>query len=277
MIAILKRKIRSESANVNFDRLASRHSDFLPLIFGKWQFFKDNGLEDFIIESLKQVLYNLPDNLDLLITESEEKRGLEIMDIIYTPEAASKMVKEIEDAKNKILEGIEGIAEEEFPYRITKSILLSEGQTVTDDQYRHFLDVLTKDKELRDFYDSVLSRAEEQYQAYLMRLQSWRQYWDKIKNELTTPSQIYVYVINAFSLSFIAAGCLIASQSEVLPLFLYFLFYQGFQLRKQPLDPPHSVFEVCVLCYQRVDERLEPLWFHNYASLGGSRLVALNE
>jgi predicted transcriptional regulator len=151
------------------DQIANNYADLLPLILGKWRFFKKHKLEDLVIKRL----WDAAKKEVSLIAEStetmSEKDLLGFLPSIYHKKAyVTNVISEIKKAQELIVTNLEKIVEQ----RINRNVLLNFSPWELKEQ-TEFLSTIKKDNELRGFIES-------EFQIMEKNLQYWKEWWKTI-------------------------------------------------------------------------------------------------
>jgi DNA-binding PadR family transcriptional regulator len=158
----------------DFDDIAAKHSDLLPLLFDKWQFFTDHGIKSKVIESFKDYL---------------EKRFVPILEA--TPKISNKIKKDSRSELDKQIAKLD----HEFE-QINKKALLEFRKGLNEiDQVnvaacilfmnktlKDFLPIFRLDNDLSAFADAILEAKKWRLESEFKQAQEWLSYWNSLKN-----------------------------------------------------------------------------------------------
>lgn len=163
--------LKDREAFVAIEKISENWSELLPLILGKWRFFKAQGCEKIIAPRLLRAAKQEPSYFSLIHTPRErmsDKETLEFLRDLFGEREAEKHQKEMERAHESIINSLEGLVR----HRITRNVLLGFelGTHSIEDQVK-LLSVLKKDSELRAFVESEYESMEE-------NLKSWKRNWE---------------------------------------------------------------------------------------------------
>ena len=184
-----------EESWAKIDKIARKHANLLPLIFGKWEFFEKHGLKNLIIEFLRKTIQNESPKLAYrLLTfetlkvkrekgKTENQMILDFLTQIFgSKKVAERRLSEIRKAGEKISDAIEEMCRDD----ITRFVLwelpssLESLEKYGSEFFPKFLSILKKDKELSSFISSEFERLEKQYEEYLKNIRSWKKMWQEI-------------------------------------------------------------------------------------------------
>ena len=151
------------------DELAKKNKSLLPLVFGKWDFFKKHKLIPYVTTRLEYASKMQPDYLESMIPETA-----------LGPNSQNK--KEIAEA-TKIMGSFRKFAIESGLHRWYFHVFFVTGSEPEDAilQVKLF-SILKKDRDLRIFIDSEFDYWQHHYEKYLSNLMTWRTTWQKITN-----------------------------------------------------------------------------------------------
>lgn len=164
----------------NFDTIAAKHPDMLPLIFGKWQFFEAHGLTKEVIANIKNYLENsnapLTEGFGVSWYNPEIDAAKEfIVNAYLSPNFGYD--PQIDTAKEKTvlkLRLLDSAMKEKEKNLIT--FVLFNPQTLSD-----FLPVFKCDKELSALTDIKLKEIKQQCETDLWVMQTSIVRWERIK------------------------------------------------------------------------------------------------
>ena len=161
-----------ESLDV-IDKIAETQKGILPLIFGKWRFFEQNGVKPLIVERLQEVARD-ERSMFFALTRPEEK---------YNPIAVEGIFRNKKLQLEKISGTINEVAAVINQVRIAKNVLFfslfSSNPLLTGeakDQWE-LLSVLKKDKELKTFVKEQYEQIRDQYKSHLTNIENRLKAW----------------------------------------------------------------------------------------------------
>lgn len=157
----------------HIEQIASIHKDMFPLIFGKMDFFEENGIKEEIMRRFKAAFQVTKTHiLDL-------KKGLEI-NIDYDDinnDTGRRIAKKFDiHYERAFKKGLEDLKDALVNFTI---IGIPEKGVIKQDQKR--LSILKKDKELENYIDKHFRTKLSQYIQYSENLTEWIKWWDSIK------------------------------------------------------------------------------------------------
>ena len=147
------------------DEIAEAQSEFLPLIFGKWRFFKENKLRDVIVDRLWLAFYD--------ITSHFRFKDLALRQIIVLEKAKDKDKQELE----KVFESMDSFMKTVVLNEITEKVIFGYPDTTTIQEQQKFLSVLRKDPDLRRYITRTLEQKERKYVKWLEHIRFLRSWW----------------------------------------------------------------------------------------------------
>lgn len=165
------------------DEIAKRRADELPLIFGKWKFFDDQGIKNEILERLPGALFNISKSWEDLVRISEWKTE--------PPEDYSdveKLFRLLNYSKSEILEQIQTL--QDSHRTVSKPIFDPEGELIktvvfglpewgiSASEQENFLSKIKKDSELYEYIRTALYDLKEENEFFLKNICSWIKWWE---------------------------------------------------------------------------------------------------
>jgi hypothetical protein len=180
------------------DQTTVIHRDKIPLIFGKWDFFKENDVKDIIVKRFINAIWSsrlLPSlngaremeqklsTIRIGHLSSKENEEFEIE--LHGKIEGRKRIKEISQYQKTIVENLKELYEERVSQRMRDLInktfgILSVGfidKRFKDEREESMflLQVLRKDSDLKAYIDNELNEIEKEYAQYLANIKSWKQ------------------------------------------------------------------------------------------------------
>lgn len=186
-----------EDTYEKIDLMAQTHSDLLPLIFGKWQYFEMQNIKHLVIDQLKRVSKMFASDL-LWVTKIQAYEDLERQEQQKKEKRSEheqkmrKIFKEFYGAEDK--EKFEQLqrAKEYFdkafkeipdPRRefldLVFAIAPARGYAVDRETVMQFFQVLKGDVEIKAYITEELKKLSKEYAAYLKNIEEWREWWKK--------------------------------------------------------------------------------------------------
>lgn len=195
----LEYALLSKEAWEKIDLVVEKQKHLLPLIFGKWQFFEENGFKEFVADRLKIAVRRRIEKLtdiwvlfdsfgfeEKLSYREREKLRLKAFELLETAQKA--LGKKSTPAEEKLLKVK---AQENEWNKLTD---MNGAEEISDyalfafepgtEQVEDFLMSLQKDKELREFITAKFEQYEKEKENQLLKLRSWKKAWYKhLQNE----------------------------------------------------------------------------------------------
>ena len=167
------------------DEIAEKHAFVLPLIFGKWSFFKENGVKDIIAKRFIRAVAgsHLSSSFPTNVRETEKKT--QDMDK-YTEEYFEELYGE---ALTPAQKGMDEALRKVYDPRLSQTMRELTNKTLglfsvgfIDERFKDereesmfLLQVLRKDSDLKAYIDNELNEIEKEYTQYLANVKSWKQ------------------------------------------------------------------------------------------------------
>jgi len=185
LIALLKLPHIFDDPDI-IDTLANNFPHLLPLVFGKWSFFKKAGVKDIIVDNLKKTIENMPNPFYSMVMfpgwETRDTKAIgKLLSLIMPKKKASQWGKEITVRQKSLIDA----AIEVKTDHITKMILFTFNNA---QQISILLKIACEDKDLWEFYDKAFSETQKQYEDYLKNIRSWSQKWEEVKKTKVNPT-----------------------------------------------------------------------------------------
>jgi hypothetical protein len=158
------------------DIIATNHADLLPLIFGKWKFFKQNNLDDLVILRLMREAAKTPLAMHNLMVAPKFPAGYSETD------EYKKEVKEWKSAHREIKEAVGANCEDLTTYillRPTSSGFTFE-RTYFAEELKTYYKALKKEPEIREFADLVLEREKAELERKLEEARKVTEFWQNL-------------------------------------------------------------------------------------------------
>jgi hypothetical protein len=182
----------------NVNGIVERQKDMLPLIFGKWRFYEENGCKAFIIGKLEKVAKDEAFRFFALLREPEKREGEDLFraiglsemrmeakrNVFLNPALVREMIDkkklQIEKAHTMIREGVESMHKE----RITENVLLFSYNPLIQTEVKaqqELLFKLKKDKDLKAFVKAGFERLKSQYEFGLENIRVLLKTWEDVQ------------------------------------------------------------------------------------------------
>jgi len=180
----------------HIDDIAERYRDVLPLVFGKWSFFKKQGLLSEVLQRLKAaVLYvaerwRILEAYQRLLTEKTAEERLTEYRVLFEfafESQADEVMRELINAKKSLREAVIELVN--IPHIITDTVVFGPSYwwkygILTGKEQVEFLLKLKKDPELSRYIEIRLEELEKHLQRQLQNVKTWRKLLSKAR-ELT--------------------------------------------------------------------------------------------
>lgn len=185
----------------HIDELATKYAKHLPLIFGKWPFFKQKDIKDQIKERIQKSSSTIESQIEriLLIVDQEERqknidesenliRDIDLSRIGADPQGFLQALRDFDSDFLKISgdsEEARATAKREITNSLLGVVLLEPLRTSKElAEYLSYLSVLKKDPELHRYVTEevkrICSELENKYTRKLRLLRLWESQWAKL-------------------------------------------------------------------------------------------------
>jgi len=173
LISVLKfaLQLSGEEKYVFLDILVKNYPDKLPLILGKWEFYKENGIEKIITKALEKALKKYVNPLILCINltsftpKIQTKKWRKLFKEMFKEKAKEK-IEEFKVAQRKLDETILEFTD----YVVTKYTFYSLNPL----EFEKLLSISVKDEMLNKFITDMLNEEEERLKKLLYNVQKWK-------------------------------------------------------------------------------------------------------
>lgn len=168
----------------NMEELATTHKDLLPLILGKWTLWKKEGVEQLIIERLREAITQTPYPLSFIMESYPLYKGeiatdrslLKSMKIMFDSEkVGEKKYRQIKD----VLKNFDEAASNLTQYRLYRKAFMENWDNHQD--FTKLLQILAKDKDLSSFVDAYFMENRRDLKDRLKNVESWNNLWNDLK------------------------------------------------------------------------------------------------
>ena len=185
------------------DQIMAIHKGKFPLIFGKWNFFRENNVIDIIVKRFIRAVLgsNLPFYTHVLeITKQQlqnaktghpDKELEQFMNELHGETEGKKKFEELSQAMKGIDEALKNMhtCMHAYELRVSQGMRDLTNKTLglfsvgfVDGQFKDeknesmfLLQVLRKDSELKAYIENELNEIEREYTQYLANVKSWKQ------------------------------------------------------------------------------------------------------
>jgi len=180
------------------DQVVSIHRDKLPLIFGKWVFFKENNIKDLIVRRFifaiqrSRLLSSLngADKMNqelsaMKIGHLSRRENEEFLIKLHGEVEGKKRIEEMSKHQRAIVKTLKELYEDRVSQRMRDLLNMTFGIISVDFKNKRFgdereestylLKILRKDSELRAYIDNELNKIEDEHAQYLTNIKSWKQ------------------------------------------------------------------------------------------------------
>jgi len=162
--------VLSDKENLDvLDKIAETQKTILPLIFGKWRFFEQNGVKPLIIERLQKVARDERYEF-FALAQPEEKMDQDMLRALHLSASA------VEKAHRIVCENADAIHQD----RITKNVLLFSFNPLLLREVKaqqELLSMLKRDKELKTFVKKQYEQIKARYKFDLANIETFLETW----------------------------------------------------------------------------------------------------
>lgn len=165
------------------DEIANQQAEVLPLIFGKWSFFEEQGIKSDIFRRLPAALLSITEKWENIIRFSEWKQeppedfsDIEpiFQDVGYNESKIKEDIRRLQDAHKIISKPLFNPIEE-----LTKIVFFGLPKwDLSSREQEVFLSKLRKDSDLYDYIKYELYDLKEEHEFYLKNINSWITHWE---------------------------------------------------------------------------------------------------
>ncbi len=166
-----------EIAWKNIDEIAINHDDILPLIFGKWVFFKKNNILEEIKKRLKIGVISSMNYLSKMSLEDYNKFDDYRID---ETNSSNDIQKEFSIDVDRIKRN-ELIIKNEISYTLTQSVFGISRYLPLEEKNMNVLKIIKTDLEINDFIIKELNFELKHAQDDLNGIKQWIKYYEEIK------------------------------------------------------------------------------------------------
>ena len=170
----------SEEAVENFKGM-------LPLVLGKWEFFKRKGIQAIISDRFLGYFRSQPPlfletawrleeaemQIKKQIPKGEVKDEIGFLKMLYSPEEAEKEYKEMVDIEKEIFEAGKEMLEHSINLHVFLGFVKDPLSEIERQQCSRFLSILSMDRDLKVFINSELKNIEKKCERQLQIVQSF--------------------------------------------------------------------------------------------------------
>jgi hypothetical protein len=187
----------------DMEKLAIIHKELLPLILGKWEFWKKEKIEELILNQLKKALDRIEYPYFFVRSTPIPYKG-EIhteKNLLKTAKKLFGSTKYVKDFEifSESLQDFRKASDEFTQYIFYKKVLLEgwdnkfekisiffkkenlEGFVEWNEKFKNFLKSLVKDSDLSNFIDDYFINMREEYEYYLKNIDDWNNLWTSLK------------------------------------------------------------------------------------------------
>lgn len=168
------------------DEIAEAQKNRLPLIFGKWSYFKEKSILDEVVERLKIAV--------LQLSTDKSMKALRYLADLEQRSSILRVLSENEELKKDAFSDLRiaflNIRDEYLPLAqssekqanidgaIAKAVFLCPDRT--DQQQLNFLKAIGDDRELSELCTLLLKEMEKFAEMYLSQVREWKRVWHEI-------------------------------------------------------------------------------------------------
>jgi len=189
--------LSEETIYEHIDEVARTHSNLLPLVFGKWNFFEKIGVKKTVIEHIKLASRIMTSNplwtlrihrfeemkRDQAEREKREKEMKQITKKIFGDNQTYSILKQHQN----IIKDATSTLAIDIPIREFVSMIFvpptAKGIIAKRNELADFLSKLHEDPEIKGFFDEEFQDQLKEHEEHVKKIRTWRDWWTSLEKK----------------------------------------------------------------------------------------------